>query len=56
MNCQLIVEFLTDQIFASEEMLAKELGLSRREVRPALDALLEKAFIVEEPKGYRLRS
>ena len=56
MNCQLIVEFLTDQIFASEEMLAKELGLSQREVRPALDALLEKAFIVEEPKGYRLRS
>ncbi|MBR2491416.1 MAG: putative DNA binding domain-containing protein [Ruminiclostridium sp.] len=56
MTRQLIVEYLTDEVIATEEMLAKGLGLPRREVRPALDELLEKAFIVEEPKGYRLRA
>ena len=56
MTRQLIVEYLTDEVFATEDMLAKGLGLSAREVRTALDQLLEQEFIVERPKGYRLRS
>ena len=56
MTRQLIVEYLTDEVFATEDMLAKGLGLSTREVRTALDQLLEQEFIVERPKGYRLRS
>ena len=53
---QLIVEYLTDEVAADTHQIAAGLGLSQQEVRIALDQLLEQEFIVEEPKGYRLRA
>ena len=53
---QLIVEHLTDQVSATADELAAGLGLAHREVRTALDDLLERKLIVEEPDGYHLRA
>ena len=56
MTRQLIAEYLTDQVVDDANGIAKALGLSHREIRPALDALLEQELIVEDPKGFRLRA
>ena len=56
MTRQLIAEYLTDQVVDDANGIAKALGLTLQEVRPALDQMLEKAFIVESPEGYRLRA
>ncbi len=55
-TCQLIVEYLTDEVVADAGKIARDLGLSHWEVRPALDALLDQELIVEDPKGFRLRA
>ena len=56
MTRQLIVEYLTDEVIATEERLAKGLGLPLKEVTAALETLLAREYIVEDPKGYRLRA
>ena len=56
MTRQLIAEYLTDQVVDDANGIAKALGLTVTEVTAALDQMLEKAFIVESPEGYRLRA
>jgi hypothetical protein len=56
MTRQLIAEYLTDQVVDDASGIAKALGLTVTEVTAALDQMLEKAFIVESPEGYRLRA
>ena len=56
MTRQLIAEYLTDQVVDDANGSAKALGLTVTEVTAALDQMLEKAFIVESPEGYRLRA
>ncbi|MDD7288377.1 MAG: putative DNA binding domain-containing protein [Clostridiales bacterium] len=53
---QQIAEYLTDQVTATAEKLETALGLTARQVRQALDDLLDRALIVEGEEGYRLRA
>lgn len=53
---QQIAEYLTDQVTATAEKLETALGLTARQVRQALDDLLDRALIVESEEGYRLRA
>jgi predicted HTH transcriptional regulator len=56
MTRQLIAEHLTDEVVDDANGIAKALGLTLQEVRPALDQMLAEKFIVEQPDGYHLRA
>ena len=53
---QLIAEYLTEQVSATEAALAEALGLTPREVQTALAYLKEKELVVEQEDGYHLRA
>ena len=53
---QLIAEYLTEQVSATEAALTEALGLTPREVQTALAYLKEKELVVEQEDGYHLRA
>lgn len=52
---QLVAEYLTDAVSATEADLTAALGLPPREVRKALDDLLARDLVDEDETGYHLR-
>ena len=56
MTRQLIVEYLTDEVSAPSQTIARALGLTEKEVTAALEYLLEQNLIVEQPDGFHLRA